>query len=456
MSNYLHQKELPAAFCDRMKTMLGNDFEHFVKALSEKPAISWRINPNKPFHHFDTTFPVAWNPLGYYLTERPEFVLDPYIHAGCYYVQEASSMFVGYILRQIIAEKPIKVLDFCAAPGGKSTDALAYLPEGSLLVSNEIDGVRVQALLENIKKWGYENVIVTQSSAQDFGRIKNFFDVIILDAPCSGEGMFRKDEDAVERWSPSLVRQCSELQRSIIDDLIGALKPGGHIIYSTCTFAPEEDEMMINYLQELGLTSVAMPVPAEWQITETEANDAVCYRFYPHKTKGEGFFAACLQKAEHGSNNFKAKKHRSVQKLSAAEKQQVMPFLKENNQLALLKENKNVIAFPQDLLPDLEALQSKVKVLYYGILVGQLTPKELVPAHELALSKILNENLAFVALEKNDAIRFLQKNPIENATITQKGWQLVRYKEVNLGWIKALDNRINNHYPQHFKIRKQG
>jgi NOL1/NOP2/fmu family ribosome biogenesis protein/23S rRNA U2552 (ribose-2'-O)-methylase RlmE/FtsJ len=359
-------------------------------------------------------------------------------------------------LRQIITEKPLKVLDLCAAPGGKSTDALACLPEGSLLVSNEIDGVRSQALLENIKKWGYENVVVTQSSAQDFGRMKNFFDVIILDAPCSGEGMFRKDDDAIERWSPSLVRQCSELQHNLIDDLISALKPSGYIIYSTCTFAPEEDEMVINYLQELGLTSVAMPVPAEWQITETEATDAVCYRFYPHKTKGEGFFAACLQKAEHGGSNFKAKKNHSLPKISQAERQQVMPFLKENNHLALLKQDKDVIAFPQDLLPDLEALQSKVKVLYYGVLLGQLTPKELIPAHELALSHIISDKLPFVALDKADAIRFLQKNPIENANITQKGWQLVRYENANLGWIKVLDNRINNHYPQHFKIRKQG
>ena len=249
---------LPASFIDYTRTLLGNEeYEKLAAALQQEPPVSIRINKLRMKEeglssltdssaHFSFN-KVPWASDGYYLDERLTFTFDPLFHAGCYYVQEASSMFVEQVLRQYV-ESPVVMLDLCAAPGGKSTHACSLLPEGSLLVANEVIRNRSQILAENLTKWGYPGVVVTNNDPSDFSRLGAFFDVILTDVPCSGEGMFRKDPGAVEEWSPENVEICWQRQRRIIADIWPCLKPGGILVYSTCTYNTKEDEENVQWI----------------------------------------------------------------------------------------------------------------------------------------------------------------------------------------------------------------
>ena len=263
--------------------------------------VSIRINEKKGTPAPVTDIPdnrVAWCDTGYYLPERLSFTFDPLFHAGAYYVQEASSMFLEQAVRSHV-KTPVRCLDLCAAPGGKSTHLAACLPEGSLLVSNEVIRSRSHILAENIAKWGNPNCIVTNNDPKEIGCLTHFFDVIIADVPCSGEGMFRKDTDSTGEWSIANVELCAGRGRRIIHDVWNALKPGGLLIYSTCTYNTEEDEENIHYItEELGAEALPIPIKDEWQITGPLKYNHPVYRFFPHKTKGEGFFLAALRKAD--------------------------------------------------------------------------------------------------------------------------------------------------------------
>ena len=233
-------------FIEQMKRIVPGEYEQLVNALqSTPPAVSVRLNPMKNAEY--PGHPVPWCGLGRYLDERPAFTFDPLLHAGAFYVQDASSMIIDHIVRTLVPQ-PVRYLDLCAAPGGKTTAALSALPEGSLVVANEIMGNRAAILRENVIKWGYPNVVVTNNAPADFTPLRNFFDVIAIDAPCSGEGMFRKDETAVSQWNPGLVCQCADRQKGIIDDIWQSLRPGGLLIYSTCTFNLEENEHMLEHI----------------------------------------------------------------------------------------------------------------------------------------------------------------------------------------------------------------
>ncbi len=232
---------LPASFIDYTRALLGNEeYEKLAAALQQEPPVSIRINKLRMKEEGLSSLTdssarfsfnkVPWASDGYYLDERLTFTFDPLFHAGCYYVQEASSMFVEQVLRQYV-ESPVVMLDLCAAPGGKSTHARSVLPEGSLLVANEVIRNRSQVLAENLTKWGHPDVVVTNNDPADFSALPSFFDVILTDVPCSGEGMFRKDPVAVEEWSPENVEICWQRQRRIIADIWPCLKPGGILIY---------------------------------------------------------------------------------------------------------------------------------------------------------------------------------------------------------------------------------
>ena len=238
--------KLPAEFTDRMRRLLGDEYGDFETALLTESQTSLRLNPAKCNRRPDYQ-PVPWCRDAYYLETRPAFTFDPRLHGGAYYVQEASSMFLDYVLRRFV-DTPVRYLDLCAAPGGKSTLALSALPAGSLAVCNEVVRNRTHILAENIIKWGYDNTVVTRNTAADFGKLHHYFDVVLVDAPCSGEGMFRKDAQAVTEWSPAQVGVCAERQREILSDVWDALRPGGLLIYSTCTYNREENEDMIHFL----------------------------------------------------------------------------------------------------------------------------------------------------------------------------------------------------------------
>ena len=288
--------ELPAPFIERTRRLLGADYDSFAAALDSESPVSLRLNPGKSRPTEVLGEAVPWSAQGYYLPERPAFTFDPCFHAGAYYVQEASSMFLGRVIAQYI-KTPVRYLDLCAAPGGKSTDAIASLPAGSLVVSNEVIPNRAYILAENIVKWGSPYSIVTRNEAADFARLESYFDVIATDVPCSGEGMFRKDPAAIAEWSPAGVARCADRQRQILDDVWPALRPGGLLIYSTCTYNTEENEEMVLYLMNrLGATPLTVDTDPTWGIAPALMPSVTAYRFMPHLTRGEGLFLAVLQK----------------------------------------------------------------------------------------------------------------------------------------------------------------
>ena len=266
--------KLPSSFTDYTRALLGvEEYEKLAAALEGEQPVSIRLNedklPESSFSLFRSSFRhVPWSTAGYYLDKRLTFTFDPLFHAGCYYVQEASSMFVEQALRRYVGEGPVVMLDLCAAPGGKSTHARSVLPAGSLLVANEVIRNRSQVLAENLTKWGHSGVVVTNNDPADFSSLTDFFDVILTDVPCSGEGMFRKDPVAVSEWSGENVEICWQRQRRIVTDIWPCLKSGGILIYSTCTYNTKENEENIRWIQdEFGAEVLPLEISRDWNIT---------------------------------------------------------------------------------------------------------------------------------------------------------------------------------------------
>ena len=256
---------LPIDFITRTRALLGDEYTELEKALMADVPVSIRMNPKKSDKHPEAT-PVPWSHWGYYLPERLSFTFDPLFQNGTYYVQEASSMFLEQAIKAYVKD-PVVCLDLCAAPGGKSTHLLSLLPEGSVLVSNEVIRSRSYILAENIQKWGYPNHVVTNNDPAELGELTHLFDVIVTDVPCSGEGMFRKDTDSTGEWSVANVELCVSRQRRILHDIWNALKPGGLLVYSTCTYNTEEDEENIQYIiDELGAEPLSIPIDPTWGV----------------------------------------------------------------------------------------------------------------------------------------------------------------------------------------------
>ena len=308
--------QLPEVFVRETRLLMGEArFSGYLEAFNEEAPVSIRLNPKlypgarpqpqKPPTGAWPQYQVSWCPEGYYLEGRPQFTFDPLFHAGCYYVQEAASMFVCHILRELSILSPLNVLDMCAAPGGKSTAMLSVLPEGSMLVSNEPIPTRAQILLENITKWGAKNCTVTNNYPRDFKKAKAKFDLILCDVPCSGEGMFRKDPATISEWSLQNVEKCWRLQREIVADAWECLNPGGILIYSTCTFNTKENEENVRWIMDTYDAEVIdIPTDPSWHITGSllEGFDAPVYRFIPGITRSEGLFVCVLRKSNHSSS----------------------------------------------------------------------------------------------------------------------------------------------------------
>ena len=405
---------------------------------------------------------VPWSSHGYYLTERPSFTFDPLFHAGCYYVQEASSMFLEEAMTQVVdLSKPLNVLDLCAAPGGKSTLIQSIISSDSLLVSNDVIKSRASILEENITKWGGVNVIVTNNDPKDFSRLENFFDVMVIDAPCSGSGLFRRDPVAIDEWSDHNVALCSQRQQRILADVLPALKDDGIIIYSTCSYSRAEDEEILDWFcTEFSIESLRLNLLPEWNIVETisESKSAYGYRFWPDRLKGEGFFIACLRKKEGAEFSYKSSKKSLLEKLTKAEEAIVRPWLIETAQLKLLKQGDSIFAIPSSVDIPMEAIFSaKLYIRQVGVRVGKIMVKELVPDHALAISTIINPGLVAVSLKYGQAIQYLRREEvqIDPGQLMKPGWTLVTYEGMNLGWIKVLQNRINNYYPKEMRILKK-
>ena len=410
---------LPQEFIDYTAKLFGIErWQRFLKAFKELSPTSIRFNPWK--YRKEDIFPqaiaVPWCKDAFWLKARPDFTRDPLFHAGVYYVQEAASMFLDYVLRQYVKE-PLLALDLCAAPGGKSTLMRAALPQGSLLICNEPDRRRANILLENMQKQGHRDVLVTHNYPQDFSKTKWTFDLILADAPCSGEGLFRKDKEAINEWSLKNVHFCQKRQRQILQDIWPCLKEGGLLIYSTCTFNTQENEENVRFImQKLGADILPVPVKPEWQITGSLLKDFShpVYRFIPGITQSEGLFMAVLRKK--GSSFNPAILPQTARKHALANK--LIHLLSDGNPLPEQK------------------------------------GKELIPTAAQALSLSFSEDkYPRVDLTLIDARRFLHRESFALPASTPKGFVIVSYKNRPLGFMKNLGDRANNLYPKNWAIK---
>lgn len=449
----------PMAFEQRMRAQLGAEAEQLLEALRQPTPVSIRVNPGKAAcpempEVLGMAFRgVEWCRNGYYLDHRPVFTLDPSLHGGGYYVQEASSMFLDWVLRQVLPDAPVRMLDLCAAPGGKSTLAAAALPEGSLLVSNEYVRSRAMILKENIIKWGQDRVVVTNNAPADFAVLGSVFDVILVDAPCSGEGMFRKDAGAIGEWSEQNVRMCGERQRQILADVWDCLVPGGVLIYSTCTYNRWENEEV---LEELVAAYGAESVPVEHPFAGVAPGDssAYGYHFYPHRIEGEGFFIGVVRKPE-GALGTSRKEKRRKPGQGIALPAEVRAYVREPERYAAYRTADAWGVVPAAHAGWIEELDSRLHVLYKGCELAETDSRKLKPASSLALWQGLNRaHCALYEADRPTALAFLKKEdiPVPEAA---GDWLLVTYRGLPLGWCKHLGNRLNNYYPKEWRIRMQ-
>jgi len=456
------QIKLPHKLISSLEKINGFDKEAFEKVHENHEQITAvRFNPAKSSiknHHLAIDSKIPWSSSGCYITERPSFTLDPLFHAGTYYVQEASSMFLEEVLKQTVdLTKPLRILDLCAAPGGKSTLIQSLINANSLLVSNEVIKSRVNILTENIIKWGSDNAIVTNNDPKDFSKAANYFDVIVIDAPCSGSGLFRKDPEAMNEWSEENVTLCNRRQQRIIADVMPALKQGGILIYSTCSYSKEENEDILDWMMaEFDLDSIRLQPDESWHIVEmvSEKSKGFGYIFYPYKLKGEGFFITAVQKKDGGECCFPKMKKNNWEKLSKNEESIVSKSVKASAAVVFFKKKDFIYAIPSTLLDDLNFLQSSLYIKKAGVCIGKIVHDELIPEHELVLSNLLKDNFQSIVLSQEQALNYLRKEEI-NIETNLKGWCVVKYENQNLGWIKILQNRVNNYYPMEWRIKKK-
>ena len=449
--------ELPADFLIKVKQNFPDDANEVIGAIQEGISpTSIRQNALKKSIPMPGGMEVPWCPHAFYLTDRPTFTLDPSFHAGAYYVQEASSMVLWHVLHQLnLPENPV-ILDLCAAPGGKSTLILDFLFQKGFLVANDVIKSRVHILEENIQKWGHSNVVVCQNDPIDFQKLPSYFDVVVVDAPCSGEGMFRKDSDAISEWSMDHVHHCALRQARIIDDVIPTVKVGGYIIYFTCTLNEVENiENVSQFARKHGLTSIEIMVEESWNLFKIQKSNVHGLQCLPGRNKGEGFFIAVLRKEQASSIKFKSGKT-FVARLKQLPKVSSPILEKWVNQKALascmLHENGNVFSFTPFLSESILDLLQLLNVRYSGTKCGQINKTLFLPDHALALSLAVNVTIANHELSIEDALKYLNKT-LAKIQDDRLSWLLVTYQNNGLGWLKNLGSRINNYYPVEKRIR---
>lgn len=412
---------LATEFLNMISSLEGVDCKAFETAMCAPPAVSIKLNRRKcadkeilGYEHLEQ---VKWCESGYYLPERPRFTLNPLLHCGAFYVQDASSMIYETLVAEIVRRGTITseslVLDLCAAPGGKTTSIINAIEDGVFVVANEVMPQRAKVLRENLLKWGYPDIMVTNSPTGRFTSAGEVFDLIAVDAPCSGEGMMRKDEDAVAQWSRGLIEKCASLQREILTDAVAALRPGGYMIYSTCTFNRHENEDQIEWLiSNLGLEAVDLQLPDSFGIGRGVATELPVMRFMPHLTRGEGLFVAVLRKPG-----------------------QPQPV---NRRKAI------------------ETLKKNAKVILDGIPHSTVKGKCEIPASEWSLSTTFpTGKYPEVELELNQALSYLHHEALRLPEDAPRGFVVVKYKGLPLGFVKNIGTRANNLFPAEWKIRMQ-
>ena len=449
---------LPQQFIDEINSYGESCLDGLAEVLqTTQPEVSIRVNRRKGAAPPADAAAVAWCPDGVYLESRPQFTFDPALHHGLYYVQDASSMAICHAIRSLIGnrETPLRYLDACAAPGGKTTAAISALPVGSLVVANEYDYRRAAVLSENLAKWGTPDVIVSRGDTSRFSRLTDCFDMIAADVPCSGEGMMRKDDEAVTQWSPSLVAECVSRQREIIDNLWPALRPGGYLIYSTCTFNRHENEEMVEYIcSELGGETVDVGLSGFEGVASAIRSDHHCYRFVPGRIRGEGLFMSVIRKDGDGnlSDPKAAKKPLTLFSKPSTEAHKALDWINGKFDLYMLGDR--IVALPYDKSRVMRDMSSWLDVISAGVVVATQKGRDIIPSQELALSTALSPGAFPTAgLDYCAAVAYLRR---ENVSVdAPKGFVMLTYDGRPLGFVKNLGNRANNLYPQSWRIISQ-
>jgi 16S rRNA C967 or C1407 C5-methylase (RsmB/RsmF family)/NOL1/NOP2/fmu family ribosome biogenesis protein len=444
----------PRPFEQQMQALLGEEFLAFRAALEAELPVSIRTNRRFGESHAPPGAQrVPWHPQGYYLTERPVFTLDPCFHGGGYYVQEASSMLLYQAVAQLMpAEAPLNVLDLCASPGGKATLLADMLPNGSLLVANEIIRSRVGILRENLERWGVFDLAVTSVDAADFKTaLPDFFDVVVVDAPCSGEGMFRKDPDSIREWSPARVAFCESRQKHILAAAVATLAPGGLLVYSTCTYNTMENSGNARWLEEvLGLSRETLHLKPDWGIVDTGFG----YQCFPHRVRGEGFFISVFRKPDgkrRKRNTPPAFQH--LRPVTRETREILRPWLTPpSGQVGYQLSGGEILALSEAMVPVYLALDQGLKARWFGTLMGAVKGKDLVPSHAFSQSRLLQPPKK-IALDRNAALLYLKREAFDLPPATPPGWVLTCYQDCPLGWIKVLPGRCNNYLPPERRIR---
>ncbi|UBM60634.1 RsmB/NOP family class I SAM-dependent RNA methyltransferase [Marinilongibacter aquaticus] len=439
----------PEAFTAQMKALLGDEFDSFQAAIAEASPVSIRHNSQKNKRPMVLEEPVNWHPYAEYLKERPVFTLDPAFHAGAYYVQEASSMFIHEAVKQCVdLERPLRVLDLCAAPGGKSTLLADMLNNESILVVNEVIKSRVGVLRENMRKWSFPNVIVSNHDSEEFVELEGFFDLVLVDAPCSGEGLFRKDEEASGHWSPEAVQTCSARQKRILQAAAMLVAPGGKLLYSTCTYNTKENTENVEWFcRQQDFRAVSLEVG----VFEGVQAAGKGYQFFPHKVKGEGFFLAVLEKTSHDADYVegKIKLNRLPKKLLG----ELSKWIEEPTRFSFfLKPDNRVVAIPQSIEKEMGSVFRALFKRSSGLEIGEFKKEQFIPSHDLALSTIVSKAVPQLPLDKDNALLYLKRESFA-LEVEIQGWHLVCYQEMGLGWVKGLGNRVNNYLPKEWRIR---
>ena len=467
-------------FIEQIRALGLPQAETLLQALTgTEPSVSVRLNARKKASlPFKTDSTVPWlSDLGLYLPERPLFTLMPELHQGVFYVQDASSMFIAHVIRQLTANRaPVVYLDACAAPGGKTTAAIDALPAGSLVVANEYDFRRAAILRENVIKWGYDSTVVSRGDTRKFSKLKEEFDIIAADVPCSGEGMFRKDPEAVAQWSPALVAECAERQKVIVQNLWSALRPGGYFIYSTCTFNRTENEDVIKFiLDNFDAESVPIATNPEWNIidytflsemAENEVNMDACskiygYRFFPGCVRGEGLFLSVVKKCGEFSPSAKRKGAQNAKNAQNKVNPSISKALgwvsNPEDYLAEITSENMIVAFPKRYAQTLKKLQNTLDISHFGIPLATIKGKDIIPEHSLAMAWGVIDANSFpnVELDETSSLQYLRREAIVLPEETPRGYILLTYNGLPLGFAKNIGNRANNLYPDSWRILKR-
>lgn len=452
-------QNFPEDFTSQLQADLGDESKALLDALETESPTSIRYNPKKQISPlFEAKSHIPWAENGIILKERPSFTFDPYFHAGHYYVQEASSMFLEEVLKQCVdLNDSLRVLDLCAAPGGKSTHLSSLISSDSILISNEVISARASILVENLTRWGNANVVVTNNDPEHFSALEACMDVVVIDAPCSGEGMFRKDRDAIQEWSLNNVNICSARQKRILHTAAELLRSDGIIVYSTCTFNTKEDvDPILSLLEEGGWESIKIDINKFPGVKEriVDNNQTLYgYHFYPHLIEGEGFYISVLRKTNEEERSW-PKVMKNVNYADKKTKAVLSKYI-DGNEFDFLQHNQQSLAFPIALQKEmLGLLNTSLRIKKFGIDMGQVIREELIPEHALAMANIPHHQFEEIHLSKEEAIQYLQKKDF-NLNTTAKGWHLMKFEDAFLGFAKLMGNRMNNAYPKEWRIRSE-